>query len=232
MTDWAQRIMPSRPRKLLVYLDQNFISEMAKPGHSGVRPDFRELYSVLHKGFWNEQLVVLRSRFHDLETRLAGALKDAIRARRSTLGHVDLVSQWDIRESQIVASLHKFLGQDDGSPVVNYEDAFEEEPDDRVGHLDINVNMDWMHTDAKEQRHRLAAELDTVRQRILDHSISYEQQFRIEMDAPAKRRCGRTTSGTMQLLLVSPTKSTGGLWPQPPSRTCPLYGSMLRYLLG
>jgi hypothetical protein len=43
--------------------------------------------------------------------------------------------------------------------------------------------MDWMHTDAKEQRHRLAAELDTVRQRILDHSISYEQQFRIEMDA-------------------------------------------------
>jgi hypothetical protein len=83
MTDWAQRIMPSRPRKLLVYLDQNFISEMAKPGHSGVRPDFRELYSVLHKGFWNEQLVVLRSRFHDLETRLAGALKDG--ARLATL---------------------------------------------------------------------------------------------------------------------------------------------------
>jgi hypothetical protein len=47
--------------------------------------------------------VVLRSRFHDIETSLAGSLKGPIRARRSTLGHVDLVGQWDIRESQIVA---------------------------------------------------------------------------------------------------------------------------------
>jgi hypothetical protein len=178
-----QRAMTSRPRKLLVYLDQNFMSEMAKPAHGGVRPDFRELYSVLQKGFWNEQLVVLRSSFHDVETSLAGPLKDAIRARRSTLGHVDLASQWDIRESQIVASLHKFLGRHDGSPVICYDNAFEDEPDARVGHIDINVNMDWMHADAKEQRQRLAAELDTVRQRILEHSISYDQQFRIEMDA-------------------------------------------------
>ena len=73
--------MTSRPRKLLVYLDQNFISEMAKPAHGRVRADFRELYSVLQKGFWNEQLVVLRSRFHDVETSLAGVLKDAIRAK-------------------------------------------------------------------------------------------------------------------------------------------------------
>ena len=175
--------MTSRPRKLLVYLDQNFISEMAKPAHGGVRPDFRELYSVLQKGFWNEQLVVLRSSFHDVETSLAGALKDAIRARRSTLGHVDLASRWDIRESQIVASLHKFLGRQDGGPVICYDDAFNDEPDARVGHFDINVNMDWMHADAKDKRQRLATELDTVRQRILEHSISYDQQFQIEMDA-------------------------------------------------
>jgi hypothetical protein len=175
--------MPSRPRKLLVYLDQNFISEMAKPGHSGVRPDFRELYSVLQRGFWNEQLVVLRSRFHDVETSLAGALKDPIRARRSTLGHVDLASQLDIRKSQIVASLQAFVGRHDGSPVICYDDAFEDDPDARVGHLDINVNMDWMHADAKVQRQRLAAELDTVRQSILANSTSYDEQFRIEMDA-------------------------------------------------
>jgi hypothetical protein len=179
-----QRAMTtSRPRKLLVYLDQNFISEMAKPAHRRVRPDFKELYAVLHKGFWNEQLVVLRSRFHDVETSLAGALKDAIKARRSTLGHVDLVSQWDIRESQIVASLHKFLGRGDGCPVICYDGIFEDEPDDSVGHFDINVDMDWMHADAKEQRERLAAQLDTVRQRIHKHSISYNQQFMIEMDA-------------------------------------------------
>ena len=173
----------TRPQKLLVYLDQNFISEMAKPGHLGVRPDFKELYAVLHKGFWNEQLVVLRSGFHDVETSLAGALKDAIKARRSTLGHVDLASQWKIRQSQIVASLHKFLGREDGRPIICCDDAFVDEPDGRVGHFDINVNMDWIHAGAKEQRERLAAQLDTVRQRIHEQSISYDQQFRTEMDA-------------------------------------------------
>jgi hypothetical protein len=157
--------MSSQPRKLLVYLDQNFISEMAKPPHSGVRPDFRELCSVLKEGFWDEQLVVLRSRFHDVETSLAGSLKGPIRARRSTLGHVDLVGQWDIRESQIVASLHKFLGRQDGGLVICYDDTFEDEPDARVGHLDINVKMGWMHADAKQQRQQLATELDRVRQR-------------------------------------------------------------------
>jgi hypothetical protein len=179
----SQRAMTSRPRKLLVYLDQNFVSEMAKPTHDRVRPDFRELYSVLHEGFWNEQLVVLRSHFHDVETCLAGLLKDAIRSRQSTLGHVDTASQWDIRKKQIVASLNKFVGRHDASPVICHDDAFEDEPDARVGHIDINVEMDWMHAEAKEQRQRHAAELDRVRQRVREHSISYAQQFRIEMNA-------------------------------------------------
>ncbi|MCL4710490.1 MAG: hypothetical protein KJZ73_04525 [Pseudorhodoplanes sp.] len=156
---------------------------MAKPDHDGVRPDFRDLYSVLHSGFWNEQLVVLRSGFHDVETSLAGILKDAIRARRNTLGHVDLVRPWHIRESQIVASIHKFWGAEDGHPVICHADAFEDDPDNRVGHLNINVNMDGMYASAKDERKQLAVELDVVRQRILQYSISYNQQFRIEMEA-------------------------------------------------
>ena len=69
--------------------------------------------------------------------------------------------------ARLSPSLDKFLGRDDGSPVICYDDAFEAEPDARVGHFGINVNMDWIHAVAKEQRQRLAAELDTVRQRIL-----------------------------------------------------------------
>jgi hypothetical protein len=156
---------------------------MAKPTHVGVRSDFRDLYSVLQGGFWNEQLVVLRSGFHDVETSLAGIMKEAIRARRSTLGHVDLVHPWHVRESQIVASLQEFLGREGDHPVIWYADAFEDDPDDRVGHLDINVNVDGLYANAKEERQRLAAELDAVRRRVLEHSISYDQQFRIEMDA-------------------------------------------------
>ena len=55
--------------------------------------------------------------------------------------HVDLASEWEIRESQIVASLHKFLDGHDGRPVICYDNAFDDEPDARVGHFDIDVNM-------------------------------------------------------------------------------------------
>jgi len=36
-------------QKLLVYLDQNFLSEMAKAGvKERVRPEFKEIYELLH----------------------------------------------------------------------------------------------------------------------------------------------------------------------------------------
>jgi len=60
---------------------KNFISGMTKPAHGGIRPGFKDLYVVLHKAFWNEQLVVLRSEFHDVETSLAGASFKRVRER-------------------------------------------------------------------------------------------------------------------------------------------------------
>jgi hypothetical protein len=180
----------SRPKKLLVYLDQNFISEMAKNGHARVRPDFQALYSILQKGFWNEQLVVLRSVFHDIETSLAGVLADAIKTKRSTLGHVDLASPHKIRRSQLAASLNKHLCLPEERPVIFHEDAFDSDPDDRVGHLDINVNMDWMHRDAKAERRQLAFQLDAVRQQIRANLVSYDDQLRFEIAASRKAALG------------------------------------------
>ena len=91
--------MPTCPKKLVVYLDQNFISEMSKPPDRKVRPDFRELYDVLHGGFRDEKFVVPRSDFHDIESGLAGDLRDLIRKHQSTLGHVDLERSLDIRKA-------------------------------------------------------------------------------------------------------------------------------------
>jgi hypothetical protein len=40
--------MPKRTKKLLVYLDQNFISEMAKgPVNERVKPEFSKIYELL-----------------------------------------------------------------------------------------------------------------------------------------------------------------------------------------
>ena len=182
-----------RPKKLLVYLDQNFISEMAKPRDKPRRLEFAKLYELLHEGFWGEKIVVLRSAFHDAETSLSGALKGPIRTRQSTIGHVDLEGPEEIKENQVLASLQKHLGQPDARDVISFEDVFEEEPDRRVGHLDIRVDTDAMHSDEKEKRERIATELDGVRKRILRDSVSYAEQFAIEMqwersDALSKSR--------------------------------------------
>jgi hypothetical protein len=48
-----------RTQKLLVYLDQNFLSEMSKADvNDKVRPEFKEIYELLHQGFVDEKLVV------------------------------------------------------------------------------------------------------------------------------------------------------------------------------
>ena len=50
--------MGKNSQKLLVYLDQNFHSDMAKANIKEVRPEFKEIYELLHQGFTDEKLVV------------------------------------------------------------------------------------------------------------------------------------------------------------------------------
>jgi len=49
--------MGKRTQKLLVYLDQNFLSDMSRADiKEKVRPEFKEIYELLHEGFVNEKL--------------------------------------------------------------------------------------------------------------------------------------------------------------------------------
>jgi hypothetical protein len=174
------------PRKLLIYLDQNFVSEMAKTRDSPQRLEFEKLHDVLHEGFWGEKFVLLRSIFHDVETSLAGSLKGPIRTRQSMMGHVDLERPWEIKEMQVAAALQRYLGRMGAPDVISFEDAFEKDPDRRVGHFDIRVDTDWMHAGEKEERARVAVALDSVRKRILRDAVSYDAQIAIEMEGMRK----------------------------------------------
>lgn len=50
--------MGKRTGKLLVYLDQNFLSEFAKAGiKKNVRSEFTEVYRLLRQGVHDEKLV-------------------------------------------------------------------------------------------------------------------------------------------------------------------------------
>jgi len=65
-------MMGKRTKKLVVYLDQNFLSDMSKADiNENVRPEFKDIYELLHAGFVNEKLVVPGSVLHDIESSLA-----------------------------------------------------------------------------------------------------------------------------------------------------------------
>jgi hypothetical protein len=96
---------------------------MAKPVGGRVKPEFRELYDLLHCAFLGEKLVVLQSIFHDVETSLAGSLRRPIRSRQSTLGHVELEHPLHVKECQIARAIKRHLGHSDAGDVICHEDA-------------------------------------------------------------------------------------------------------------
>ena len=49
----------SAPKSCSSYLDQNFLSEMSKADtNERVRPEFKDVYELLHAGFVDEKLVI------------------------------------------------------------------------------------------------------------------------------------------------------------------------------
>jgi len=103
------RLWGSGP-KLLVYLDQNFLSEMSKADiNEKVRPEFKEIYELLHQGFVDEKLVVPRSLLHDIESSLATHLKERIVTYQHYLGQVRLYRPDEIRNTQVFAALDGFM---------------------------------------------------------------------------------------------------------------------------
>src|SRR4029077_7336427 len=110
--------MPKRTKKLLVYLDQNFISEMAKAEvNVKVKQEWKDLFSLLKEGFLGEKLVVPRSWFHDVETSFAPILKKRIVTYQNYLGQVDLHRAPNVRINQTARFLERFLCKGDQDPL-------------------------------------------------------------------------------------------------------------------
>src|SRR5262249_4421123 len=124
--------MPNRTRKLLVYLDQNFISEMAKADiNVKVKQEWRDLCSLLKEEFLDEKLVMPQSWFHDVETSFAPILKKRIVSYQNYLGQVDLHSARNVEINQTARFLQRFLGKSDADPLET-KIAFRDHPDGRV----------------------------------------------------------------------------------------------------
>src|SRR5438477_4537647 len=167
--------MPKRTRKLLVYLDQNFLSGMAKADtHENVKPAFKEIYELLHRGFVDEQLVVPASVLHDIESSLATHLKDRIATYQGYLGQVGLRRPDEIWNRQVDAVLCRFSGRAAADPL-DPDIAFLDDPDQQVQRHAIRVDAHLERFNFRATRQDTARALEDLRQRLLREGIGFEQ---------------------------------------------------------
>jgi hypothetical protein len=175
--------MGKRTSKLLVYLDQNFLSDIAKADTSTkVRPEFAKIYELLRRGVNDEKLVVPGSVLHDIESSLATHLKDRIVSCQHRLGKVRLYRPDEIRDKQIAAALGSFMGQPAEDPL-RPRAAFIDDPDQRVARYGISVDSHLETRNFRQSRHTTAADLDALRHRLLQAGVTYEQQLKTEQKA-------------------------------------------------
>jgi hypothetical protein len=175
----ASRV-PRRTKKLLVYLDQNFLSYMAKADiDEKVRPEYKEIFALLHQGFVDEKLVVPASWLHDVETSLASHLKERIISYQHCLGQVRLYRPDEIRNTQLFAAYDRFSGRTLQDPL-RPEAAFLDHPDRAVGRFGISVDAHLETRDFRTGRHCTADELEELRQRLLRAKVTYEAQIKVE----------------------------------------------------
>jgi hypothetical protein len=199
--------MPKRTKKLLVYLDQNFLSEMSKVDtHENVRPEFKDVYELLHRGFIDEKLVVPRSRLHDVESSLATHLKDRIAAYQAYLGQVRLYRPDEITNAQTSAAFESFAGRAAPDPL-RPEAAFLDHPDQKVERFGISVDAHLEMHNFRAGRHRTAADMEALRQRLLQSKVAYEAQVKVEQQtqreeflATYSRFCGPLTEDKLREL--------------------------------
>lgn len=164
--------------KLIVYLDQNFISEIAKSEtNSKVRKEFNDLFKLLHKGFLEEKLVVPSSWFHEIETCLIPEFKEKIKEIQAYMGQIRLEHKEDIYTFQLGRAVNDFL--EIKNKPLDYKIAYHEDPDQILNFYNVTVDMHLERSHNKEDREELASKIDANREEI--RKISYEVQLEREV---------------------------------------------------
>ncbi|MGB2762137.1 MAG: hypothetical protein WBC21_01195 [Minisyncoccales bacterium] len=175
--------MEKLSKKLIVYLDQNFISEMAKvETNKKVSSQFKDIYELLHEGFIDEKIVVPSSWFHEIETSLSTILKKKIMEYQGYLGQIDMNFPTDIRRFQLVKAVKEFLGEKEAEPT-SYGFVFRNNPDQRTRMFDIKIDTQLERFNYRSERVSTAKDLDKLRKSIEENKINYKEQLQKELNA-------------------------------------------------
>ena len=123
-------IGPYRPSKQIIYLDQNFISNIAK---AASKPDLATYVQIAETLREKADVIACpTSEFHNTETLYSGdeGLRRAIRQVIFDLSRgLGFRDSFDILEAQTKSAIHKYFGNHAQPPEPGWSEAFTSDPD-------------------------------------------------------------------------------------------------------
>jgi hypothetical protein len=174
--------------KVVIYLDQNFISDIAKLSleerKTRVNPLLGEIYTELKTGVDEEKFLSPDSWIHAIETAAIGdeKLQKAIQGYQGYLGQVSLQLELHIKNHQFIEALLKFCNIENPQ-AEDWRVAFHQNPDKRLENF--NVKVRWARP-TKNDNDKFGEELA----RIKDGVKNEKDQYLLEIEAARKHYSG------------------------------------------
>lgn len=172
-------------KKLVVYLDQNFLSEMAKSASDhNVNPLFREIYELLHQGFVEEKTTVPASWFHKLESSFDTRLKNEIVSYQNYLGQTQLHHPHEIHIFQLGRAAKEFLGEK--VEPITYNIAYNDNPDKRTQRLNVVVDSHLERFNYRGDKQITTQRLEQLRKSMTAKKVPFKKQLEYEFTESSK----------------------------------------------
>jgi len=173
--------------KLIIYLDQQFISNIAKSEENPLMlKEYRRLFEVIHKGFIDEKLVVPSSWTHKLETSLKPELKELVFKYQGFMGQIRLKDRDEIYTTQLNRVAKRFLGLESRIEDTDNTFVFYEDPDSRNQMFKVDVDMRLERFYNNKERLEEADRIDKIREVVAQEGLSYEEQLKRELESQSR----------------------------------------------
>ena len=186
------------PRKLVVYLDQCYLSNMAQAAFGAKRSDpkysiFGQLFETARRLVVDDKAIFPESMVHGSEADLAENSRALIRKVTGSLAWgLRLRSPDQIMTAQLTKGLIQWYGRDPDPPLRDWGEAFKRDPQEAISNRstkawdsEVLVTVDWPPSgeEVREQKRRRperTAELERIRQECVDRKITYDTQLEEE----------------------------------------------------
>ncbi len=165
--------------KKIIYLDQNFISDIAKltidRKKDKISPTLKGVYTAMKLGVDEEKFLSPNSSIHALETALESYedVRSEIQSHQGYLGQVKFRSLDEIRDSQFFAALVHYYGKEWHRSDI--EIAFVDNPDKRLERIAVTVrrSIDYYRNQPPVD----TQELLRIKEDVADEQSQYQEEI-------------------------------------------------------